>query len=223
MSFIVAIDGPAGSGKGTITNILANDLKLNNIDTGAMYRCIALEVLNKNIDINDIEKVKEILNNIKIELKETKNKQIVLLNGEDVSDKIRSNEVTSIVSPVSAIYEVRQKLTDLQRKMGKTQNIIMEGRDITTVVFPNADVKIYLDCSEEERANRRYKQNLEKGIECTYEEVLANIKERHKLETQRDIAPLTVAKDARYIDTTHLGLQEVEDLVVSIIREKVEL
>ena len=103
MSFIVAIDGPAGSGKGTITKILANKLKLNNIDTGAMYRCIALEVLNKNIDINDIEKVKEILNNIKIELKETKNKQIVLLNGEDVSDKIRSNKLTSIVYPVNAI------------------------------------------------------------------------------------------------------------------------
>ena len=159
MSFIVAIDGPAGSGKGTITKILANKLKLNNIDTGAMYRCVALEVLNKKINIEDIEKIKEILNTINIELQETRKKQIVLLNGEDVSDKIRSTEVTSIVSKVSAIYEVRQKLTEMQRKMGKTQNIIMEGRDITTVVFPNADVKIYLDADIEERAKRRFKPN----------------------------------------------------------------
>ena len=220
MSFIVAIDGPAGSGKGTITKILANKLKLNNIDTGAMYRCIALEVLNKNIDINDIEKVKEILNNIKIELKETKNKQIVLLNGEDVSDKIRSNEVTSIVSPVSAIYEVRQKLTDLQRKMGKTQNIIMEGRDITTVVFPNADVKIYLDADVEERAKRRLKQNKEKNIECTYEEVLSNMKKRDENDRNKEYGALKIADDAIYIDATNMNINEVVSKIKKIIKDK---
>ena len=220
MSFIVAIDGPAGSGKGTITNILANDLKLNNIDTGAMYRCVALEVLNKKIDLNDIEKIKEILKTINIELKQTKNTQIVLLNGEDVSDKIRSNEVTSIVSIVSAIYEVRQKLTDLQRKMGKIQDTIMEGRDITTVVFPNADVKIYLDADVEERAKRRFKQNQEKNIECSYEEVLSEMKKRDENDKNKEFGALKIADDAIYIDATNMTINEVVAKIKKIIKDK---
>ena len=220
MSFIVAIDGPAGSGKGTITKILANKLKLNNIDTGAMYRCVALEVLNKNINIEDIEKIKEILNTITIELQETRKKQIVLLNGEDVSDKIRSTEVTSIVSKVSAIYEVRQKLTEMQRKMGKTQNIIMEGRDITTVVFPNADVKIYLDARLEERAKRRFKQNKEKNIECTYEEVLRDMKKRDENDINKEFGALKKADDAIYIDATNMSINEVTSKIKKIIKDK---
>ena len=172
MGFIVAIDGPAGSGKGTITSSIAKKMKLNSIDTGAMYRCVALEIIRKNIDLTDIEKIKEILDNINIELIKEKNNQIVKLNGEDVSKIIRENEVNQKVSQVSAIKDVRTKLVDLQRKMAESQDIIMEGRDITTVVFPNADVKIYLDADVEERAKRRYKQNKSKNIECTYEEVL---------------------------------------------------
>ncbi len=220
MSFIVAIDGPAGSGKGTITKILANKLKLNNIDTGAMYRCVALEVLNKNINIEDIEKIKEILNTINIELQETSKKQIVLLNGEDVSDKIRSTEVTSVVSKVSAIYEVRQKLTEMQRKMGKTQNIIMEGRDITTVVFPNADVKIYLDAKLEERAKRRFKQNKEKNIECTYEEVLSQMKKRDENDMNKEFGALKKADDAIYIDATNMTINQVVSKIKKIIKAK---
>ena len=223
MGFIVAVDGTAGSGKGSITKVIAERLGLIAIDTGAMYRCVALECINQNITCDEIEKIKEVLKNIDIEIKRENSNQLIFLNGKDVTRDIRTTEVDKVVAKFAAIKEVREKMTPLQRQMGKTTKVVMEGRDIGTVVFPDADVKIYLDCSEEERANRRYKQNLEKGIECTYEEVLTNIKERHKLETQRDIAPLTVAKDARYIDTTHLGLQEVEDLVVSIIREKVEL
>ena len=172
MGFIVAIDGPAGSGKGTITSSIAKKMKLNSIDTGAMYRCVALEIIRKNIDLTDIEKIKEILDNINIELIKEKNNQIVKLNGEDVSKIIRENEVNQKVSQVSANKEVSTKLVDLQRKMAESQDIIMEGRDITTVVFPNADVKIYLDADVEERAKRRYKQNKSKNIECTYEEVL---------------------------------------------------
>ena len=220
MSFIVAIDGPAGSGKGTITKILANKLKLNNIDTGAMYRCVALEILNKNVNIEDIEKIKDILNTINIELKETKNKQIVLLNGEDVSEKIRSTEVTNIVSGVSAIYEVREKLTKIQKKMGQTQNIIMEGRDITTVVFPNADVKIYLDADIEERAKRRYKQNKEKNIECTYEEVLSQMKKRDENDINKEFGALKKAEDAIYIDATKMTINEVVSKIKKIIKDK---
>ena len=220
MAFIVAIDGPAGSGKGTITKILSNKLKLTNIDTGAMYRCVALEVLNRNINIEDIEKIKEILKTINIELQETSKKQIVLLNGEDVSDKIRSTEVTSIVSKVSAIYEVRQKLTEMQRKMGKTQDIIMEGRDITTVVFPKADVKIYLDAGLEERAKRRFKQNKEKNIECTYEEVFRDMKKRDENDRNKEFGALKISDEAIYIDATNMSINEVTSKIKKIIKDK---
>ena len=178
MAFIVALDGPAGSGKGTVTKILAQKLGLVNIDTGAMYRCVALEMLNKNIKIDELDKIKELLNNIDINLKETKDKQTVLLNGQDVTDEIRTNRVNKIVSPVSSIKEIRDKLVELQRNMAKSQDVIMEGRDITTVVFPNADVKIYLDADVEERAKRRYEQNIQKNIESTYEQVLEDMKAR---------------------------------------------
>ena len=127
-----------------------------------MYRCVALEMLNKNIELNDLEKIKDLLNSINIKLEENKNKQVVLLNGQDVSDEIRSNKVTKVVSQVSSIKEIREKLVEMQREMAKTKDIIMEGRDITTVVFPNADVKIYLDADLEERAKRRFEQNKRK-------------------------------------------------------------
>ena len=220
MSFIVAIDGPAGSGKGTITKILAQKLKLNNIDTGAMYRCVALECLNKKIDIENIEQVKEVLKTINIELIEENNNQIVLLNEEDVSAKIRSIEVTNIVYKIAEIQEVRQKLTELQRKMGYSQNIIMEGRDITTVVFPNADVKVYLDANIEERAKRRVNQNKEKNIPCTYEEVLEQMKIRDENDKNKKIGALKIAEDAIYIDATNMTINEVVYKIITIIKNK---
>ena len=220
MSFIIAIDGPAGSGKGTVTKILAKKLKLSNIDTGAMYRCVALEVLNKKADIENIEEIKELIKNLDINIQETSKKQIVFLNGEDVSDKIRSNEVTNIVSKVSAIYEVRQKLTEIQRKLGKTQDIIMEGRDITTVVFPNADVKIYLDANIEERAKRRFNQNKEKNIDCTYEEVLTKMKERDENDKNKPYGALKIAEDAIVIDATNLTIDEVVKKIQKIAIDK---
>lgn len=220
MGFIVAVDGTAGSGKGTITKIIAEKLNLISIDTGAMYRCVALECINKNINYTEIEKIKEVLKDINIELKKENNLQVVILNGKDVTREIRTPEVDSVVAKFAAIKEVRDKITPLQRKMGQDANIIMEGRDIGTVVFPNADVKVFLDCSVEERARRRYNQDLEKGIETTYEEVLESIKERHKLETERKIAPLVQAPDAVYIDSTKMTIDEEAEAVIKIIEEK---
>ena len=222
MSFIVAIDGPAGSGKGTITKIVAKDLGLINIDTGAMYRCVALDCLDKNVSPTNLEGIEKVLENISIEFQKEGENQKVILNGEDVSREIRTPKVDDVVAKFAAIKIVRDKVTPMQQKMGENQNIIMEGRDIGTVVFPNADVKIFLDCSVEERAKRRYKQDIEKGIETTYEEVLKSIKERHKLETERDIAPFIKADDAIVVDSTNMSIDEVVETILKIIDEKKE-
>ena len=193
MSLIVAIDGPAGSGKGTITKKVGEKLGLINIDTGAMFRCVTLNMIQEKVTLEEEEKIKEILKNIKIDLKENEE---VFLNGINVSQKIREEEVTKMVSPVSVLPMVREKMLILQREMAKGKNVIMEGRDIGTVVFPKANVKIYLDASPEERARRRVKQNQEKGMESSYEEVLKNIMERDKRDLSREIAPLKQAEDA---------------------------
>lgn len=220
MAFVVAIDGPAGTGKGTITKIIAEKMNLINIDTGAMYRCVALECIEKNISSNEEQKINEILENIDIQLKNINGVQRVFLNGKDVSEKIRTPEVDSKVAIFAALKIVRDKMTPIQRKMGENNDIIMEGRDIGTVVFPNADVKIFLDCSLEERARRRYKQNLEKGINESYEEVLEAIKQRHKLETEREVAPFVKAKDAITVDSTSMTIDEVVETIEDMVRRK---
>ena len=220
MGFVVAVDGPAGSGKGTVTKLVAEKLNLVSVDTGAMYRCVALDCLNNGVNYTDLAGIEKILEKIKIELKKENNIQKVYLNGEDVSSEIRLTKVDEVVAKFAAIKIVRDKVTPIQREMGKTQKIIMEGRDIGTVVFPNADVKIFLDCSLEERAKRRYKQNLEQGIESSYEEVLQGIVERHKLETQREIAPLIQAEDAIYVDSSNLTIEEVTNKIIEIIKQK---
>lgn len=220
MGFVVAVDGPAGSGKGTVTKLIAEKMNLVSIDTGAMYRCVALDCLNKGINYTNVEGIKKIIENIKIELKKENNVQKVYLNGKDVSSEIRLTKVDEVVAKFAAIKIVRDKVTPIQREMGKTQKIIMEGRDIGTVVFPNADVKIFLDCSVEERAKRRYKQNIEQGIKCSYEEVLQGIIERNKLETEREISPLIKAEDAIYIDSSNLSIEEVTNKIIEIIKQK---
>lgn len=217
MSIIVAIDGPAGAGKGTITKKVGEKLGLINIDTGAMFRCVTLNVLQEGIKTEQENQIKEMLDKIDIDLKESGE---VFLNGQDVSKKIREDEVNRFVSPVSVIPIVRKKLLELQRKMAQGKNIIMEGRDIGTVVFPNADVKIYLDASAEERAKRRMKQNQEKGIKGSYEEVLKNIINRDKTDSTREVAPLKKAEDAIYMDTTNMTIDETVDKIVEIIKEK---
>lgn len=222
MGFIVAIDGPAGSGKGTITKIIAERMNLVSIDTGAMYRCVALDCLNNNVTHEDLEGIEKVLEKINIELKKENGKQKVSLNGNDVTEEIRTTKIDDVVAKFAAVKIIRDKVTPLQREMGKTQNIIMEGRDIGTVVFPDADVKIFLDCSVEERAKRRYKQNLEKGIKSTYEEILQSIKERHKLETERECAPFIKAEDAILVDSTNLSIDEVVEEIIKIIEKKFE-
>lgn len=216
MSFIVAIDGPAGSGKGTVAKLISKDLNFVNIDTGATFRCVALAMLQKNIKKEEEKEIEKILKNIKIDMKAD---GTILLNNEVVTDRIRENDVNELVSPISTIKIVREKLLEIQRNIASGKNVVMEGRDIGTVVFPEADVKIYLDASAEERARRRLKQNKEKGIESSYEEVLQNIKDRDKRDSSREIAPLKKAEDAILIDSTNLEINEVVKAIEEIIEK----
>ncbi|MEE3342944.1 MAG: (d)CMP kinase [Bacilli bacterium] len=214
MSKIIAIDGPAGSGKGTLAKALAKKLNLVNIDTGATYRCVALKTLKNKISIKEKEKIIEIAKNINIDLKENGK---VFLDGEDVTEEIRSKEVTEIVSPISSIVEVREILVEIQRKIASGKNVVMEGRDITTVVFPNAQYKFYLDADIEVRAKRRYEENKEKGIKMSYEEVLKNIKERDYNDTHKEVGSLTRTSDQIYIDSTNLTVDEEVAIVEKIV------
>lgn len=216
MSFIVAIDGSAGSGKGTVAKLISKDLSFVNIDTGATFRCVALAMLQKNIKKEEEKEIEKILKNIKIDMKAD---GTILLNNEVVTDRIRENDVNELVSPISTIKIVREKLLEIQRNIASGKNVVMEGRDIGTVVFPEADVKIYLDASAEERARRRLKQNKEKGIESSYEEVLQNIKDRDKRDSSREIAPLKKAEDAILIDSTNLEINEVVKAIEEIIEK----
>lgn len=213
MSLIVAIDGPAGSGKGTVTKLIANRLDLQYIDTGAMYRCVALKMLEEKVNLEDEEKIKNILESIEIDLDGSK----VLLNKRDVTKEIRSIDVSNFASPVSAISCIRTKMVDLQRNLANGKNVIMEGRDIGTVVFPDANVKIYLDASPEERARRRVEQNEKNGIESNYEQILNDIIERDTRDMSRENSPLKKADDAILIDTTKLTIEEVIEKIISII------
>ena len=217
MSFVVAVDGPAGSGKGTVAKLISEKLGFVNIDTGATFRCIALAMIQRNIKKEEEDKIKELLNYIDINMKPD---GTILLNGEIVTDRIRENDVNTLVSPISVIKIVRDKLLDVQRKIAEGKNVVMEGRDIGTVVFPDADVKIYLDASPEERAKRRLKQNQEKGIQTSYEEVLKNIIDRDKRDSSREIAPLKQADDAIYLDSTKLSIEEVVEKITDIIKVK---
>ena len=223
MGFIVAVDGTAGSGKGSVTKVVAERLNLVTIDTGAMYRCVTFAMLEQNVGLDEIDKITEILENIKIEFEENPEHESgkkVLLNGNDVTSKIRSKEVNEKVSPVSTIKIVREHLAEMQREMAKSIDVIMEGRDIGTNVFPNADVKIYLDASPEERAERRFRQNKVNGIDIPFEEILKNVKERDYIDSHREIAPLTKAPDAVYIDSTGMTIEEEAEAVIKIINEK---
>ena len=217
MSFIVAIDGPAGTGKGPMADLLSKKYGFTNIDTGATNRCVALEMLKQRVDLSNEAEVVKIAKNIKIDMQTIDGNLEVYLNGVNVSKEIRSPEVAKVVSPVSSIKEVRSEMVNIQRKLAEGKNVIMEGRDITTVVFPNADVKIYLDGALEERAMRRYRQNKAKGIEMSYEEVLENIKKRDKNDMEKEVGALKIADDAIVIDTTNLTIKEQEKKLSDII------
>ena len=217
---IVAIDGPAGSGKGTVTKLIAKRMGLINLDTGATYRCVALETLRRGLTVEDKQKIIDLVDDLDIEFEYENDDIKVFLNGEEVTSEIRNMEVTKIVSQVSSIVPVRLKMVELQRRMAKGKDVIMEGRDIGTYVFPNADVKIYLDADVEERAKRRFKENQEKGIDSSYEEILENIKLRDENDKNKEIGSLKIADDAIIVDSSKLTIEEMTNKVEEIIREK---
>ncbi|MBC2856465.1 MAG: (d)CMP kinase [Cetobacterium sp.] len=215
--FIVAVDGPAGSGKSTIAKILAKNYGFTYLDTGAMYRMVALYVIKNSISLDDEEKISDILKDIKLDIVGEK----FFLNGVDVSQEIRTPEVAIAVSPVSAIKKVREELVELQRQISKGKKVILDGRDIGTVVFPNADLKIFLIASPEERAKRRVKDYESKGISENYEDVLNAIKERDYLDSNRKESPLKKAEDAIELDTSHLTIVETVDKISEMIKTKI--
>lgn len=221
MSIAVAIDGPAGAGKSTISKSAAKELGFIYVDTGALYRTVGLAASRKNVEPVQGEEVNNLLDSIKVELTfNDKGEQIVLLNGEDVSAFIRTPEASMMASKISAIPEVRAYLLDLQRNMATTNNVIMDGRDIGTVVLPNAEVKIFLTATPEARATRRYKELVEKGMDVKYDDILQDVITRDYNDSHREIAPLKQADDAVLADTTEIDLQGSIDLIVSIIKER---
>ena len=220
MSIAIAIDGPAGAGKSTIAKAAAKHLGFIYVDTGAMYRAIGLYTLRKGVDPKETEKVVELLSEIEVSLARDENKnQLVILNGEDVSGLIRTEQVSMAASRVSAIPEVRAFLLNLQRDMAKANDVIMDGRDIGTVVLPDAKVKIFLTASAEIRARRRYDELIAKGEEAVYEDVLADVIERDNNDMNRPIAPLKPAEDSVIVDTSELNLEESIALLIKTIEE----
>jgi cytidylate kinase len=213
---IIAIDGPSGSGKGTIAKEIAKRLGYTYVDTGAMYRCVSLKSLRDNLKETDEEEIVKELKNMDIRLT---NDGKVYMDDEDVSDEIRTMEVTHRVSKISSIIELRKVMREKQREMANKGSIVMEGRDITTEVFPDADYKFYLDASVEERARRRQLQNEEKGIKSTYEEVKAAIEERDYDDTHRPVGSLTRTDEQIYIDSSNMEIEEVINKILSIVGE----
>lgn len=218
----VAIDGPAGAGKSTISRAAAKELGYIYIDTGALYRTVGLNAMRKGADVNDSESVVATLtDDLKVELRFIDGEQRMFLCGEDVSDKIRTPEASSAASKVSAVPEVRKYLFDLQKDLAKNNNCIMDGRDIGTVVLPDAKVKIFLTASPEARAQRRYKELTEKGMDVNYDDVLADMIKRDYDDSHRAIAPLKQADDAVLADTSDCTLEESIELIIKIIKDNI--
>lgn len=217
----VAIDGPAGAGKSTIAKAAAKELGFIYVDTGALYRAVAYNAV-KTGAIDDEQKIINMLDSTKVELKYVNGVQAVYLNGEDVSAFIRTPEISMEASKVSAIPQVRAFLLNLQREIASTNNVIMDGRDIATVVLPNADVKIFLFASPECRAERRYKELIEKGESVSFDDVLKDVNQRDYQDSHREIAPLKPSDDSIMADTSELTLQESINLIVNTIKEKIQ-
>ncbi|RMD89625.1 MAG: (d)CMP kinase [Calditrichaeota bacterium] len=214
--FIIAIDGPAGSGKSTTAREVAKRLGFLYIDSGAIYRAITLEILKKGINIEDTQKVKQIVENTKIEVESSVHGFRLMVNGEDVTEAIRSPQVSAQVSLVSENAYVREMITQKQRDMADDLSVVVEGRDIGTVVFPDADLKIYMDASVEERAQRRFKELRAKGYEVTLKDIMQDITSRDARDSSRALSPLKKAEDAILIDTTHLNFEQQVDLIVQL-------
>ena len=218
---VVAIDGPAGSGKSTSAKLVAKDMGLVYLDTGAMYRIVTLKALNEGIlgndGLNELEKIKKLLDNLNIDIRENG----FYLDDVDVSEEIRKPVVSENVSDVAAIREVREKMVDLQRKFSESKNVILDGRDIGTVVFPNADLKIFLVADTRERAKRRYRELIEKGENVEIEEIYENILKRDKIDSTRKESPLKKAKDAVEVDTTSKSIEEVKNEILRMVNSNI--
>jgi len=216
MSFKIAIDGPSASGKTEVSKLLAKRLKITAVDSGAIYRAVALYCLKNNIEVNNECSVIQSLDSIHVDLKNN----IVFLNGEDVSADIRKNEVSLATSVVAAIGGVREYVSKVQRRVAGNTNVVMQGRDITSVVLPDAELKIYLNATPEERAKRRQKELEEKGELVSFKEVLDGIQKRDEADMTRDISPLVKTEDSIEIDTTNMDIQEVVEKIISLVKER---
>lgn len=218
MGYNVAIDGPAGAGKSTIAKLVAKEKGYIYVDTGAMYRGLAIHFLDKGIQPQETEKVIEACKDAEVTIAYEDAVQHVYLNGKDISSRLRNEEVGNMASVTSAIPEVRKKLLELQQNLAKTQNVIMDGRDIGTCVLPHADVKVYLTASVETRAKRRYQDLQEKGEDCNLEEIAHDIEERDRRDMTREIAPLKQAEDAVLVDSSDMTIDEVVKTIVELCR-----
>lgn len=216
----IAIDGPASSGKSTVAKIVAQKLNLIYIDTGAMYRTIAFEALKHHIPLADEKKITDLSKQTRITFNTNEGTQTVFSNGVDVTENIRSQQVTNSVSQVAAYPEVRKELVDQQREMATNTGVVMDGRDIGTVVLPNADVKLFLVATVEARARRRHKENCQKGIMTSLEVLTEEIEQRDYKDSHRESSPLVQAKDAIRLDTTSLSIEEVVATILKIVEEK---
>lgn len=214
----IAIDGPSGAGKSTIAKDLSKKLNFIYVDTGAMYRAIALYFYENDIDISLEDVVSFHLSNIDIDIKYEDGKQIVLLNGKDVSESIRTEKIGGMASSISVFSEVRSKLLNLQRNLAMKNKIVMDGRDIASHVLPNADLKIYLTASVDTRADRRYKELKEKGLDVNLEEIKKEIETRDYRDINREIAPLRQVEEAILIDSSNLSIEEVVEKIISFVK-----
>ena len=217
-TYIIAIDGPAGAGKSTVCSDVAKELGILHLDTGATYRTLALGLLREGVDVTDENAVKAVLDNIEISIDFVDGKQLMYLNGEDVTSLIRTNEISQAASASSVIGSVREKLVQLQRDTAKKLSMIVDGRDVGTCVFPDAQYKFYLTADTRERARRRAKQLLEQGIECDFEELVAEIEERDHRDMNRPISPLRRAEDAILIDCTNMTQPEVVQTLLRCVK-----
>lgn len=216
---IIAIDGPAGAGKSTIAKLIAAKKGILYLDTGAMYRAVGLKALLTGVEISDATEVEEMLKNTAVDVKIVDGTQKVYLDGEDVSEKIREHRVSKAASDISAVPCVRFKMVELQREIASKSDTVLDGRDIGTFVLPNAEYKIYLTASVEERASRRYKELIAKGVDCKYEEIAEDIKKRDYNDMNRPLAPLKKADDAVEIDSTGMDIDAVARKILSVIGE----
>jgi cytidylate kinase len=217
----IAIDGPAGAGKSTIAKTVSKELGYIYVDTGALYRTVGLNALRNGVDTKDADGVVATLDGLKVSLRFVNNEQRVFLGEEDVSEAIRQNEVSMAASNVSAIPRVREFLFDLQRDIAKNNNCLMDGRDIGTVVLPDAQIKLFLTASAEARADRRFKELTEKGQTVDYDVILKEIKERDYQDSHREIAPLKQADDAILVDSTEMDLPTTIEYMLGIIKERI--